>query len=201
MAGRESVSVIRMRTFIAIELPGQIKDALAAVIGQLKQSGADVKWVQPQNIHLTLKFLGEPDDKKVKQISEILDEVGKNHQAFQIRINSLGAFPNTKSPRVLWVGIDLGDSETKKIAEDLENSICKVGIPKEEREFSSHITIGRTRSPAGKEKLTQAITIMGEKIGKENFNFMAGAITLFKSTLTPKGPIYEPLKVATLQTT
>jgi len=190
-----------MRTFIAIELPDQIKSSLTKLVEQLKTTGADVKWVQPQNIHLTLKFLGERDDKKVKQITEILDEVAKNHKAFEIQINSLGAFPNLNSPRVIWVGLDKGDTETKEIAKDLEDLICKVGIPKEDRAFSSHITIGRTRSPMGKEKLTQAITILGEKVGKENLIFTAGTITLFKSTLTPKGPIYEALKVASLKTT
>jgi 2'-5' RNA ligase len=190
-----------MRTFIAIELPENIKNSLAKLQEQLKAIGTDVKWVQPQNIHLTLKFLGERDDKKVKQISEILDEVAKNHQTFQIQINALGAFPNLNSPRVIWVGIDQGDVETKNIFKDLEDLICKVGIPKEDRPFSSHITIGRTRSSMGKEKLAQAITILGEKIGNVNLIFTAGTITLFKSTLTPKGPIYEALKVVNLKTT
>jgi 2'-5' RNA ligase len=189
-----------MRTFIAIELPENIKNSLAKLQEELKATGADVKWVQPQNIHLTLKFLGERDDKKVKRISEILDEVAKVHTAFQIQINALGAFPNLNSPRVIWVGIDQGDVETKNIFKDLEDLICKVGIPKEDRAFSSHITIGRTRSPAGREKLTQAITILGEEIGKVNLTFTAGSITLFKSTLTPKGPIYEVLKAANLRT-
>jgi 2'-5' RNA ligase len=83
----------------------------------------------------------------------------------------------------------------------LEDLICKVGIPKEDRAFSSHITIGRTRSAKGLAELTQGITSLNDSIGKENFNFTAGSITLFKSTLTPKGPIYEALKVVNLTTT
>ena len=190
-----------MRTFIAIELPEPIKNFLAKLIDKLKDTRADVKWVQPQNIHLTLKFLGERDDKEVKEISEILDEVAKNHKSFQIQINALGAFPNLNSPRVIWVGIDQGDTETKNIFKDLEDSICKVGIPKEDRAFSSHITIGRTRSTKGLAELIQAITSLNESIGKEKFTFTAGSITLFKSTLTPKGPIYDVLKAVNLTTT
>jgi 2'-5' RNA ligase len=190
-----------MRTFIAIELPEPIKNSLAKLIDKLKQTGADVKWVAPQNIHLTLKFLGERDDKKVDRISEILDEVARNHRAFPIQINALGAFPNMNSPRVIWVGIDQGDVETKNIFKDLEDLICKVGIPKEDRAFSSHITIGRTKSAKGLAELTQEITSLNDSIGRENLNFTAGSITLFKSTLTPKGPIYEALKIANLTTT
>jgi 2'-5' RNA ligase len=189
-----------MRTFIAIELPEQIKDSLAKLQEELKSSGADVKWVEPRNIHLTLKFLGERDDKKVKRITEILEEVALNHRTFQAKIDSLGGFPNLHSPRVIWVGISQGDGETKAIAQDLEENICKVGIPKEDRPFSSHITIGRTRSPVGKDKLAQAITVSAEEIRKENLEFTVGLITLFKSTLTPKGPIYEVLKAASLKT-
>ncbi len=190
-----------MRTFIAIELPEPIKNSLARLIDKLKETSADVKWVQPQNIHLTLKFLGERDDKKVDRITEILDEVAKNHKAFPIRINALGAFPNMSSPRVIWVGIDQGDIETKSIFKDLEDSICKVGIPKEDRAFSSHITIGRTRSAKGITELSQAIASLNDSIGKDKLEFTAGSITLFKSTLTPKGPIYEALKVVNLTTT
>lgn len=190
-----------MRTFIAIELPEPIKNSLAKLINKLKDTGSDVKWVAPENIHLTLKFLGERDDKKVDRISEILDEVAKVHKAFPIQISALGAFPNLNSPRVIWVGIDQGDTETKNIFKDLEDLICKVGIPKEDRSFSSHITIGRTRSTRGLAKLTQELTSLNESIGKENLNFTAGSITLFKSTLTPKGPIYDVLKAANLTTT
>ena len=190
-----------MRAFIAIELPEPIKNSLARLIDKLKETGADVKWVAPLNIHLTLKFLGERDDKKVKQITEILDEIAKIHKPFQIQINSLGAFPNMNSPRVIWVGIDQGDIETKNIFKDLEDLICKVGIPKEDRAFSSHITIGRTRSAKALAELTQGITSLNDSIKKEGLTFTAGSITLFKSTLTPEGPIYEALKAANLTTT
>lgn len=189
-----------MRTFIAIELPKEIKEALSRLQEQLKESGADVKWVEPENIHLTLKFLGERDEKKVKQISATLEETAVNHYTYSARISSLGSFPKIDSPRVIWVGIEKGDEETKKIAWELEEKIAKAGIPKEEREFSSHITIGRTRSPANKEKLVAALKNQSEKLITENLEFTVGKITLFESTLTPKGPVYTVLKVANLKT-
>jgi 2'-5' RNA ligase len=190
-----------MRTFIAIELPQEIKTALSRLQDQLKTTAADVKWVQPQNIHLTLKFLGERDDKKIEKIMQILEETAKDKNCFQIRIWSLGAFPKINFPRVIWVGIDQGDNETKEIAKDLEERIAKIGIPKEDRPFSSHITIGRTRSTLNREKLVEGLNKLADYFVENKLEFTAVKITLFKSTLTPQGPIYEVLKEANLKTT
>lgn len=190
-----------MRTFIAIELPKEIKDALASLQGQLMTSGADVKWVKPENIHLTLKFLGERDEKKLEKIAAVLEEVAKNKNVFQAEVSSIGAFPRIDSPRVIWIGIEKGDSETKEIAEELEEKIAKIGIPKEDRPFSSHITIGRTRSSLNQEKLITGLRKLENKIEKQTMHFSVTKITLFKSTLTPKGPVYEALKETSLKTT
>lgn len=189
-----------MRTFIAIELPQDIKDSLAKLQNRLKETGADVKWVEPQNIHLTLKFLGERDEKKVKQISQVIEKVALGRSTFAARIASLGAFPGIKSPRVIWVGINQGDSETKEIAKELEEEIAKIGIPKEDRPFSSHITIGRTRSSLNRERLAQELQGLANDLAGKNLEFCITKITIFKSTLTPKGPIYERLKDASLKT-
>ncbi|MDD5653088.1 MAG: RNA 2',3'-cyclic phosphodiesterase [Candidatus Omnitrophica bacterium] len=186
-----------MRTFIAIELPKEIKLELAKLQEYLKQSGADVKWVAPENIHLTLKFLGERDDKKIKEIELIAEEIAKNHAGFEISLSSLGTFPGTNYPRVVWIGITQGAEQTEKIAAELEERIAKIGIPKEERGFSAHITIGRVKSNLNKEKLIQELSSTQLMAGK-NLKFKAGQITLFKSTLTPRGPIYEILKTANL---
>ncbi len=190
-----------MRTFIAIELPQEIKDILARLQGELKKSGADVKWVESKNIHLTLKFLGERNEKKIAGISEIIEEAAKNNYSFQAEISSLGAFPKIDFPRIIWVGINQGDSETKKIAQELEEKIAKIGIPKVDRPFSSHITIGRTKSASNRENLVRDLKNNADKLKEENLRFPVTKITLFKSTLTPGGPIYEALKEANLKTT
>lgn len=189
-----------MRAFIAIELPKEIRDSLYRLQEQLKASHADVKWVQPQNIHLTLKFLGEIDEKKFSKITEILDDVAKNNCSFYINLSTLGAFPKLNFPRVIWIGIDKGDVETKQIAKALEEKIAKVGIPKEDRPFSSHITIGRTKSNLNRERLVQALNNLVDIFRHQNLEFTVTKITLFQSTLTPKGPIYTALKEANLKT-
>lgn len=189
-----------MRTFIAIELPKDIKDALASLQEQLKVSGSDVKWVSPENIHLTLKFLGEIDEAKLSKIIEIMADICVNKHPFQLRIWSCGAFPKINFPRVIWVGIDKGDSEVKEIAKDLQEEIAKIGIPKEERAFSSHITIGRVRSLRNRDKLISGLGALASNCAEKGLGeFSVTKITLFKSTLTPKGPIYEAVKEANLK--
>jgi 2'-5' RNA ligase len=187
-----------MRTFIAIELSEEIKDFLSRIQNQLRSTGADVKWVQPQNIHLTLKFLGERDDKKIEKIIQILEDAVKEIRQFSIRLSSIGAFPRITSPRVIWIGVSDGDTETKVVAEELEKNLAKIGIPKEDRPFSSHITIGRTRSGLNREVLVKELENLTDKFGEEKLEFLVNKITLFESTLTPKGPIYEVLKEASL---
>ena len=190
-----------MRAFIAIELPKEIRDSLANLQDKLKSTGADVKWVEPDNIHLTLKFLGEIDDQKLDKITSILENIAKDKNYFHICISSLGAFPRISSPRVIWVGIDTGEKETKEIVKALEGKIEKIGIPKEDRPFSSHITIGRTRSALNLQKLAKGLETLESDLKIKVAEFDVTKITLFKSTLTPKGPIYEVLKEASLKTT
>lgn len=188
-----------MRAFIAIELsPDSIK-CLASLEEQLKSSGADVKWVKPENIHLTLKFLGEIDDKAREKITKIMEDIAVKEKPFCIRLFSPGAFPKINLPRVIWIGIDKGDSQIKQIAKALEEEIAKVGIPKENRPFSSHITLGRVRSDLNREKLVKNLENLASNSPQDSPEFMVAKITLFKSTLTPRGPIYEVLKEAYLQ--
>ncbi len=190
-----------MRTFIAIALPDNIKKVLSTLQEELKKSGADVKWVEVHNIHLTLKFLGEIDEKKLQKIEQIIEEIAKTEDSFLIRISSLGTFPKISFPRVIWVGIDKGDKETKEITQGLEEKIAKIGIPKEKRPFSSHITIGRIRSFLNKDRLVQDLNRLSVNLAEKNLEFTAECVTLFKSTLTPRGPIYEVLKEAKFKTT
>lgn len=188
-----------MRLFIAIDLPQEIKDFLAGLQTRLKKSGADIKWVSPKNIHLTLKFLGEIDDTHlVDKINSVLENIASNKPPFRISFNSIGAFPSLKSARIIWVGVNKGQDTIKEISEDFENKLQDLGIAKEDRPFSSHITIGRTRSSLNREKLIKGIDELSTEIfdKKNPVEFTVTAITLFKSTLTAKGPIYEVVKDA-----
>jgi 2'-5' RNA ligase len=190
-----------MRAFVAIELPKEIRDSLSDIQEKLKTAQADVKWVRPQNIHLTLKFLGDINEEQLAKINLILDTLSKDKKNFSIRIASLGAFPKIDYPRVIWAGIDRGESQTQELAKALEERAEKIGIPKEDRKFSSHITIGRIRSNLRKDKLVAGLKELQGYFNETPQEFKVNKITLFKSTLTPRGPIYEILKEANLITT
>jgi RNA 2',3'-cyclic 3'-phosphodiesterase len=179
-----------MRSFIAIELPQEIKDTLGRLQQKLKTAGADVKWVEPKNIHLTLKFLGEIDEPTKDRISSSLKEICRSKSAFSISLSSCGAFPTTDSPRVIWAGIKDGDSQVKAIAQHIENNLAQIGLPKEDREFSSHITLGRTRSSKNRKQLSELLSNLKTLEG----SFPAAKLTLYKSTLPPRGPVYEILQ-------
>ena len=190
-----------MRAFIAIELPEGIKNTLSRLQDKLKQCGADVKWVEPNNIHLTLKFLGEIEEAKLEKINQIIQETAKNKPKYSITLSGLGVFPDVNHPKIIWVGIEDKNSETKLIAEELEEKLQTLNIPKEERRFLGHITIGRVKSWMNKDKLTEKLSALRIEFAKEENCFIAEKITLFKSSLKPNGPVYEALKEVTLNTT
>ena len=189
-----------MRSFIAIELPEELKETLRRIQEKLKSSGADVKWVEPKNIHLTLKFLGEINDEQLPKIICALQDIAGHSEGFLLRLSSLGAFPKISFPRIIWAGIDKGESETKILAKKLEDRLIKIGLSKVEHPFSSHITIGRTRSNLGRDKLVAGLNNLMNGFEGMPQELLVNKITLLKSTLTPQGPIYETLKEISLTT-
>ena len=183
-----------MRLFIAIELSQSIRDELARIQFHLKYSAADVKWVEKDNIHLTLKFLGEVPEEKVEKIKSILDGTAKEMKSFDISLKDIGAFPKIEYPRVIWVGLDKGVVESKGLAEKIDEELSKIGYEKEPRPFAAHLTIGRVRSAKNKAALKEKISSITPIPGSQ----LVTSITLFKSTLTSNGPIYTKLHEAKL---
>lgn len=187
-----------MRTFIAIELSGDIKNTLSQIQSHLKYSGADVKWVEKDNIHLTLKFLGEIDEKKCEKVKAALDETAQSTKAFEISLKDIGAFPKIDFPRVIWVGLDKGAKESTELAKKVDEALSKIGFPEETRPFAAHLTIGRVRSPKNKAALKEKIESLGFQPSAIS-NQLISSIFLFQSKLTPAGPIYTKLHEAKLK--
>lgn len=183
-----------MRLFIATPISSEAEKELSRIIGKLKDSGAAVKWVAPSNIHLTLKFLGDTDEKLLPELKQIIDEVAGNHKQIKSGLGELGAFPNLNRPRVYWVGLKSGAKELAAIATELENEVHHFGFPKENRPFKSHLTLGRVKAPNGLQKLNELLN--SEKVSPLELTF--DRIILFKSTLTPRGPVYEVMHEARL---
>jgi 2'-5' RNA ligase len=184
-----------MRAFIAIELSPEIKDSLSTIQSHLKYSGADVKWVATDNIHLTLKFLGDITEETCGKIRAVLDGIGKSTKPFEVGIKDIGAFPNINYPRVIWVGIGKGAVESKALAENVADGILKLGFQKEQRPFAPHLTIGRVRSPKNKESLKEKTGTAQIPVTKPH---LVSSIVLFQSTLSPKGPVYTKLHESVL---
>lgn len=187
-----------MRTFIAIDLSKENKSKLAKIQDQLIKSNADVKWVEIDNIHLTLKFLGEVTDEYAGKVKEALDKIANGFKPFEISLSGLGAFPKLDYPRVIWVGLEKGKKETEEIAKKLEEELSKLGFAKEDRPFSAHLTIGRVRSGKNKETLKKIIEALNRTPKTVNPQRVS-QLVLYQSTLTPNGPIYTPLHSAILK--
>lgn len=187
-----------MRTFIAIELSEPIRNALSQIEAHLKYSGADVKWVREENIHLTLKFLGEIPEENIAKIKSILDEIGKSTPPFEISIKDIGAFPKIENLRVIWVGLDKGADESKILAERIDEALSKIGFQKETRAFAAHLTIGRVRSAKNKETLKEKVLSAGNSILNTQYSQLISSIILFQSTLKPDGSVYTKLHEARL---
>ncbi len=190
-----------MRAFIAIELPLKIKEELGRMEEKLKETGADVKWVKPSNMHLTLKFLGEISQDQLNKITDILTDVLKNRNKFSIAVKGLGAFPDMTRPKVIWAGIEDKDNIITRLAAELEERLTALNILKEERNYSGHITIGRVKSWKNTKELSENISRIANDCNGGKTNFTVERITLFKSNLTPLGPVYEALKETNLTTT
>lgn len=175
-----------MRSFIAIELPETITSALSSLQQELKQCGADVRWVRPEGIHLTLKFLGEVEDKDVAGIVKMIEGTCMRYRAFNLEIKGTGVFPNKKSPRVLWVSV-YGNETFMELQREIEDGMASMGFEKENRRFSPHLTLGRFRSLRWKETLLDKIELNKDtKFGTMDIK----SVSLMQSDLSPAGAKY-----------
>ena len=175
-----------MRCFIAIELPPAVKSALGSLLEELKKSPADIRWVNPNNIHLTLKFLGNVNEKNIPGVINIMDAACKQYQPLTLELKGLGIFPDINRPRILWIGAE-GNSVLKGLQRDIEYGMAKIGFEREDRKFTAHLTLGRFRSLRGKEDILEKIKLRGNvSLGAINVS----SISLMKSDLSPEGSRY-----------
>jgi 2'-5' RNA ligase len=178
-----------MRYFIAIDMTENIKDAIAGVIEKCGLNSKGIKWVSAENVHLTLKFLGDVKEDLIPEIEKGLASICMRHDVFNINIRGAGAFPNFKYPNILWMGIDESE-ELKRLYEDIEESMSELGFEKEDRKFSPHLTIGRVKDRKGiepviKELYTFKDTFFGSIEVKE--------VLLMRSVLKPTGAEYSKI--------
>jgi 2'-5' RNA ligase len=186
----------RVRTFIALD-PGQaVKDRIIALQENLARTGADVKWVGPANLHLTLLFLGEVDDRELVAVCAAIDEASKKHKTFDLAVEGTGCFPNIRRPHVVWIGAGQGSAEACALHHDLEDALFKLGCyRREDRAFTPHITLGRIRGDKPMDALIAALTkkkdySAGETVIRE--------VLVMSSDQSANGPVYTVMSRAKL---
>jgi 2'-5' RNA ligase len=183
-----------MRAFIAIEIPPEVKAALADCRAELQRLPAEAAWTRPGNIHLTLKFLGEVPERSQGTIGEAMREAAAGAAQLRLELAGLGAFPNLRRPRVLWAGL-AGEVEAARLLQaKLEKLLEGAGFPPEERAFAPHLTLARLRSVGDAKAWAQAV----ETYRLPPLTFEADRIVLFKSELHPAGARYTELAAARL---
>ena len=178
-----------MRCFIAIDMPENIKDAIAGFIEKCGPNSKGLRWVPAENVHLTLKFLGDVKEDLIPEIEKRLLLICMRIDVFNINIRGAGAFPNFKYPNVLWIGIDESE-ELRKLYEDIEESMSDLGFEKEDRKFSPHLTIGRVKDRKGTEPV-----IKGLYAFKDTFwgSIEVNEVLLMQSILKTTGAEYSKI--------
>lgn len=180
-----------MRLFIALPLPLTVENSLGTIISDLKPHDGKIRWVNPSNIHLTLRFLGETEQKRLPELKQLIIAASENQKPFQATISRIGAFPNLRQPRIIWAGF-AEDSVVTKIADlasSIEHGVRNIGFENEKKKFRPHLTLARIKDPSSLQILPKVL----QDYSLDPIDCQLDRLCLFQSTLTPKGPIYKRL--------
>jgi len=183
--------IIPIRSFIAIEIPAALGENLKNFLRELRKTGADVKWVRPEGVHLTLKFLGAVEQDLLARVSLSLSPVVEKFSPFKLKVKGTGFFPSFRKPRVVWAGLSDEEGAVSRLQQEIETITAGLGFPSEDRPFKPHLTLGRVRSPKGKNLLTQIIEGNSDL---ELGSFQVERVVLFRSDLRPEGAVYTKLQ-------
>jgi len=193
-------SIEQVRSFIAIELPDELKDGLAQLQAQLKLSNPSaVKWVDPYGIHLTLKFLGNIDVGRISEITQAIEEAAQGMSPFHLEVKGLGVFPNLRRVQVAWVGMSGEIDKLRRLQQRIESNLVPLGFTAESRPFTPHLTLARLRDralPGERERFGQLIDVTKFEAG---YTIKVDAINLMKSQLTREGAVYSRLSFVDLK--
>lgn len=186
-----------IRAFIAIEISKEIQQKIAELQERLQKSvrflPLDINWVKPENIHITLKFLGNTEEKLIEKITGEMQAVAQSIKPFRLSVSGLGVFPSERQPRVFWAGIKDGKRELQQLQSQLEPKIIALGFCAEERAFHPHLTLARIKSIRSSASAFMKLVEDHQRFS-ELGNCEVNELVLFQSELHPSGAIYTPLK-------
>jgi 2'-5' RNA ligase len=180
-----------IRSFLAFELPDKIKKEVTRISGEIKKTGLNAGWVKPGNIHLTVIFLGDIDEKDIPDIISSMDNMVVKHEPIDILLGGMGLFPDIRKPRVLWLGLNGEIERLSSLRDDLQKPLELYGVKQEKRSFKPHLTLGRFRKPVKEKSLLQRVL--------EDYGDISGPdgrldeLMLFKSELKHGGSVYTKL--------
>ncbi len=175
-----------IRTFICIEIPEAVKQRIADLQRELKQIDAQVSWVKPDNIHLTLKFLGPVAPSRIAGMRQAVERAASSCSPFEVEVARTGCFPSPRSPRVLWVGLSHVPDQLQQLHQAMEDELARAGFARESKLFSPHLTIGRVRSPRGAPGVADRLIASGF----HGQTFSATEVIVMRSDLNPSGSVY-----------
>ena len=177
-----------IRSFIAVDVEERLLEGFRRLQEQIASSGADLRLVRLENLHLTLRFLGEIPQPKIEAVIGGLEKL--EFKSFTARFEGVGAFPSLKRPRVVWVGVSQGAEKLKELAERVEKIVAKAGIPRDPKGFTPHLTLARVKSKRSLPSLSKVL----QELSRVEVGVMeVSAVRLKRSLLTPKGPVYSNL--------
>ena len=182
----------QIRSFIAIELPAELRLEIGQLQAQLKSGQPPrVKWVDPDSIHLTLKFLGNIAIDRTAKITSALEEAAQGIPSFRLKVKDPGAFPNLKRVRVVWVGISGEVAQLSRLLQRIESNLAALGFTPESRPFSPHLTLARIHNQASPDERQRLGQLIADTKFEADSTIMVNAISLMRSQLTREGAIYS----------
>jgi 2'-5' RNA ligase len=189
------------RTFIAVELDEEVKGALQGLQDRLREqvSPRSVRWVRVEGIHLTLKFLGDTPVGRIDEIQAALAQAATEARPFSFTVGGLGCFPNTRQPRVVWVGLQEVTGTLARLRDSVEAHVAPLGFPTERRPFSPHLTLGRVQRHASKSEVREIGEVVAASAIGTVGQMAATAVSYIKSDLRPSGAVYTTLFEAKLK--
>ena len=181
-----------MRLFFGIFISNDVRERVESAQRQLRSAGEKVKWVEPTNLHITLRFIGDVPDAEAERVGQAAEGSWDGVPVTPCVFRGVGAFPNPRRPRVVWVGLSEGRETLTGLHANLSGRLQeRLGLPTESREFVPHLTIGRVKAPPRSDALAKLIGGLG---AEEFGSFFPDRFALCESTLTPRGPIYRVLR-------
>lgn len=180
-----------LRTFVAINIPAHIRQELGRVQDLFRHADIAVRWIRPEGLHVTLKFLGEVEEERIPEIRGVMVEAARGASPFTLEITEVDAFPNARYPRIIWIGLEDASGELQRLQVKLEKGFRKLGFEPEERDYTPHLTMGRVAVSRGRGQLIRLLHTEKRRHGEI---FEVSAVDLMRSTLKPTGAEYSLLE-------